>query len=264
MEAAVKSATSSSDKINVCVYADDFIITGATKEVLEKKVQPVVEAFLSERGLTLSKEKTKLTHISKGFDFLGINIRKYNGKLIMKPAKSSVKRFLADIRETIKHNKTAKTENLIRMLNPKIRGWSNYYSHVCSKRTFGYVDHCIFKSIWRWAVRRHPNKSKQWIKDKYFQCSGSRNWAFSAKTKNKEGNPIILELVEASKTPIKRHIKIIAAATPYDPAYQEYLEKRRKKRKRKSISRVRSRSWFGWDDCHEDELEELGRQQAAS
>jgi len=186
LEAAVKAVASQPDKINVCVYADDFIITGATKEVLENKVKPVVEAFLSERGLTLSKEKTKLTHISEGFDFLGINIRKYNGKLLMKPAKSSVKRFLADIRETIKHNKTAKTENLIRMLNPKIRGWSNYYSHVCSKRTFGYVDHCIFKSIWRWAVRRHPNKSKQWIKDKYFQCSGFRNWEFLTKAKNKK------------------------------------------------------------------------------
>jgi len=264
LETAVKAATSQPDKINVCVYADDFIITGATKEVLENKVKPVVEAFLSERGLTLSKEKTKLTHISEGFDFLGINIRKYNGKLIMKPAKSSVKRFLADIRETIKRNKTITTEGLIRMLNPKIRGWSNYYSHVCSKRTFSYVDNCIFKSIWRWAVRRHPNKPKQWIKRKYFQNSRLRNWAFSTNKKNKEDKPTILELIEAGKTPIKRHIKIKATATPYDPAYQEYLEKRIKKRKRESISRVRSKLWFGWDDGYMDEFEELGRQQAAS
>jgi len=233
LEAAVKTATSIHDKINICVYADDFIITGATQEVLENKVKPVVETFLSERGLTLSKEKTKLTHISEGFDFLGINIRKYNGKLIMKPAKSSVKRFLADIRETIKRNKTVKTENLIRMLNPKIRGWSNYYCHVCSKDTFNYVDHCIFKSIWKWSVRRHPEKSKKWVKDKYYRHTGHRDWMFSTKIKDKKSQTFDLDLVEASKTPIKRHIKIKAAATPYDPAYQEYLEKRTEKRKRK-------------------------------
>ena len=204
LEAAVKSVTSQPDKINVCVYADDFIITGATKEVLENKVKPVVETFLSERGLTLSKEKTKLTRISDGFDFLGINIRKYNGKLIMKPAKSSVKRFLADIRETIKRNKAVKTENLIRLLNPKIRGWSNYYRHVCSKDTFSYVDYCIFKSIWRWAVRRHPEKSKKWVKDKYYRRVGLRNWVFSADFKNKDSQTVVLKLVEASLSRVFR------------------------------------------------------------
>jgi len=158
LEHAVKAVTKPQDKVNVCIYADDFIITGGTKEILVDRVKPAVEAFLSERGLSLSQEKTKITHIDEGFDFLGMNIRKYNGKLIIKPAKSSIKRLLAGIREKIKLNKTAKTEDLIYLLNPKIRGWANYYRHVCSKRTFGYVDHNIFKAIWRWAVRRHPNK----------------------------------------------------------------------------------------------------------
>lgn len=257
LEVAVKAATSRHDNINVCIYADDFIITGATKEVLENKVKPVVETFLGERGLTLSKEKTKITHINEGFDFLGINIRKYNGKLIMKPAKSSVKRFLADIRETIKRNKTVKAEDLIRMLNPKIRGWSNYYRHVCSKGTFSYVDHCIFKSIWRWAVRRHPNKTKQWIKDKYYRHTGHRDWMLSTKIKDKNSRTVVLDLVEASKTPIKRHIKIRAAATPYDPAYQEYLEKRIEKRKRESNFRKRKKQWLAWWEG-QDEIDELG------
>jgi len=162
------------------------------------------------------------------------------------------------------HNKTVKTKDLIQLLNPKIRGWSNYYRHVCSKKTFGYVDYCIFRSIWRWAVRRHPEKSTKWVKDKYYRSIGLRNWVFSANTKNKHNQSLVLSLVEASKTPIKRHVKIRAAATPYDPAYQEYLEKRIKKRKRKSESRVRSRLWFWWEDYPEDELEELGRQQVAS
>lgn len=154
LEAAVKAAVRSKDKVNVCVYADDFIITGATPEILEKKVKPVVIAFLKERGLTLSEEKTKITHINDGFDFLGMNIRKYKGKCIIKPAKSNVKRFLADIRKEIKQLRTAKTEDLIHRLNQKIRGWSNYYRHVCSKETFGFVDYHIFQAIWRWAIRR--------------------------------------------------------------------------------------------------------------
>lgn len=185
LEQAVKAAIKPQDKVNVCVYADDFVITGGTKEILVNRVKPAVETFLSERGLSLSQEKTKITHISEGFDFLGMNIRKYNGKLIIKPAKSSIKRLLTDIREIIKSNKTVKTEHLIDLLNPKIRGWANYYCHVCSKETFGYIDYNIFKAIWSWAVRRHPNKGARWVKRKYFRVDTSRNWIFSATSKKK-------------------------------------------------------------------------------
>jgi len=79
-------------------YADDFIITGNSKELLEKEVKPCVEAFLDERGLQLSQEKTKLTHISEGFDFLGQNVRKYGGKLLIKPSAKNVKAFLDKVR----------------------------------------------------------------------------------------------------------------------------------------------------------------------
>lgn len=230
LEDAVKAATQRQDKVNVSIYADDFIITGATKEVLEQKVKPIVETFLCERGLTLSQAKTKITHINEGFDFLGMNIRKYSGRLIIKPAKGSVKRFLADTRKTIKSHATAKTADLIRKLNQKIRGWSNYYRHVCSKDTFHYVDHNIFQALWRWAVRRHPNKNAEWIKAKYFRTEKHQHWLFSAKIKNKEGINQNLDLVRTSKTPIKRHIKIQAAATPFDPAYHDYLNKRISKR----------------------------------
>lgn len=164
LENAVKTATKREDKINIIIYADDFIITGATKEVLENKVKPLVESFLSERGLGLSQEKTKITHISEGFDFLGVNTRKYhNGKLIQKPAKDSVKKFLADIRNTIKRNKAVKTEVLIRLLNPKILGWANYYKHYCSKRTFGYISHRLFQPLWRWSRKRHQRKGARWV-----------------------------------------------------------------------------------------------------
>ena len=225
LEQAIKAVVKREDKVNVCIYADDFIITGTTKELLENKIKLVVEGFLKERGLTLSQEKTKISRIDEGFDFLGMNIRKYNGKLIIKPAKSSVKSFLVTIRDIIKRNKTCKTAELIRQLNPKIRGWTNYYKHVCSKKTFSYVDREIFAALWQWAVRRHPNKGKRWVRRNYFRSVINRNWVFSAKTKDKYGNTINVDLVEAQKTPIRRHIKVKAAATPYEAIYHEYYDK---------------------------------------
>ena len=226
LEAAVKAATKLSEKVNVCIYADDFIITGMSKEVLENKVKPVVESFLNERGLLLSKEKTKITHISDGFDFLGMNIRKLKSKLIITPAKSSTKRFLADIRETIKSNATATTEKLIRLLNAKIRGWTNYFRHVCSSKTFVRIDHEIFKAIWRWAKRRHPNKGTKWVKQKYFRKRKHLKWILNTAVRKQDGSFFNLELLLASKTHIKRHFLIKSAATPYDPAHHEYFDKR--------------------------------------
>lgn len=216
------------DKVHLSIYADDFIITGSSKEVLEQKVKPVVEAFLSERGLELSREKTKITHIDEGFDFLGINVRKYKGKFMSKPSKKSIKNFLKGIREIIKSNPTAKTENLIRLLNPKIRGWANYFRHSCAKRTFNYVDYHIYKALWQWIHRRHTTKGRKWRKMKYFRRYKLRNWIFSAKTSKGQEPPTYVDLFAASSVPIQRHIKIRKEATPYDPQFTEYFEKRKR------------------------------------
>lgn len=108
--------------VNFIRYADDFVITGGSKEQLEQDVKPLVEQFLRERGLELSAEKTKITHIDDGFDFLGHNIRKYNGKLLIKPSQKAQKTHLDEIRALVNANKTAKQEHLIKLLNPKIRG----------------------------------------------------------------------------------------------------------------------------------------------
>lgn len=246
LEATVKAACRPSDKVNFSIYADDFIITGATKEVLENKVKPIVDVFLNERGLCLSQDKTKITHIRDGIDFLGMNIRKYDhGKLIITPAKSSVKRFLADVRGTIKSNATAKTVDLISLLNPKIRGWTNYYHHVCSSKTFNRVSHEVFKALWRWAVRRHPKKNFEWIKRRYFHQYGHRNWIFSTRAKKKDGTHFNLSLIEASTVRIKRHIIIRSNATPYDSMHHQYLSERLSTRagdKRKQVHNW----WLCW------------------
>jgi RNA-directed DNA polymerase len=212
-------------KMNMVRYADDFIITGHSKEWLEQEVMPVLTKFLDERGLNLSPEKTKITHITKGFDFLGWNLRKYNGKLLIKPSKANVKSHLSEVRKCIKGNKTARQASLIRLLNPILRGWSNYHRHMVAKETFAQNDHKIWTILWQWSTRRHPNKGGQWIRRKYFKSRGNRNWEFVAEDE-KWGKKEVRLLLE-SHTQIRRHIKIKTDANPYDPKWEKYFEVRR-------------------------------------
>jgi RNA-directed DNA polymerase len=232
LEKLVNKISKPRDKINVISYADDFIITGATKEILEHRIKPTVSAFLQERGLVLSKEKTQITHIGNGFDFLGFNIRKYsNGKLLIKPTKKNIKIFLDGIRDIMKSNPTIKTESIIRLLNPKIRGWANYYRHVVAKDTFNKIDFHIFNALRKWIMRRHPNKNAAWMRNKYFRVLGNRNWIFFAKIKGRSNEKSLLHLFSANKVNIRRHIKMQADATPFDPAYKTYFEKRERRSK---------------------------------
>lgn len=212
--------------VNFARYADDFVVTGHTQALLKNKVQPVIEAFLQERGLTLSPAKTQITAIETGFDFLGQTVRKYNDKLLITPAKANVKTFLARVREIIKVNKAATAGNLIVQLNPVIQGWANYHQHVNSKRTFCKVDHAIFKALWRWARRRHPKKNAHWVKAKYFKARDGRQWVFSGEVKNAQGETQAVALRFAARTPIRYHVKIKGAANPYDPAWEPYFEHR--------------------------------------
>jgi len=209
-------------KVNFIRYADDFVITGSSQELLENEVKPMVEAFLKERGLELSQEKTHITHISEGFDFLGQNLRKYaNGKLIIKPSKKNIKTFLDEVRTTTNNHKQIPAGQLVLILTRKIRGWVNYHRYVASKRTFAKIDHEIFDILWRWAKRRHPNKGKRWIKQRYFMTVEGNNWMFYGEH---AGN--VRTLYQASSTPIMRHTKIRGEANPYDPEWEMYFEKR--------------------------------------
>ena len=220
LEQAIKSIANDGDKVNYVRYADDWICTAKTKEILEDKVLPVVTQFLNERGLELSKEKTKITHINEGFDFLGFNIRKYKEKLLIKPSKEGLKTFLTQIRKVLRSRKTATTEELIRILNPKIQGWTNYYRYSVAKRVFSYVDASIFQYLWKWVKRRHPNKPVYWIKSKYFTQIGLKNWCFYAGSKREKS---FLTLKSPAKVRILRYVKIKGDATPHDPAFKDYF-----------------------------------------
>ncbi len=229
LEDKIASVTKQSDQVNLVVYADDFIVSGKSKELLENRIKPVIVDFLRERGLELSEEKTIITSIDKGFDFLGFNVRKYKDKLLIKPSKKNVNAFIRGIRRTIKSHPTCKTENLIYILNPKIRGWSNYFRHGVSKDTFSYVDSQIFWAVWAWAKRRHLNRGKNWIWKKYFPNPAlSGNLSTKTMVKGEVKSP---SLARASTTPIRRHIKIKGIANPYDPQFEEYFKMRDRKKK---------------------------------
>ena len=212
-------------------YADDFVITGDSKKLLENEVRPLVRDFLAERGLELSEEKTKVTHISQGFDFLGQNVRKYrcgkpNEKLLIKPARKNVKAFIETIRQTIRKLGAAKQETVIEQLNPKITGWANYHRCVVAKATFSKIDNDIWRALWNWARRRHRNKNRRWIFSRYFHNIGTRQGVYSCQAVQRDGSEKQLTLKNAQDVRIKRHVKIQGAATPLDPAYEEYFEKR--------------------------------------
>jgi len=208
--------------IHLIRYADDFVVTCKDKNILEEKVKPAIERFLQNRGLNLSKEKTCISHIEDGFDFLGQNIRKYKGKLLIKPSKKNIKTFLQKVQKEIKKSSSSSTYSLIQRLNPKIRGWAMYHRHVVSKAAFSFVDNKIWQMLWKWALRRHPKKGKRWIKNKYFKSYKGYKWTFL--THDKEGE--VITLYRAEKLKIQRHIKIKSAANPFDDTDEMYFEQR--------------------------------------
>ncbi|HEX3639996.1 MAG TPA: group II intron reverse transcriptase/maturase [Ktedonobacteraceae bacterium] len=227
LEQFPRSTHGKSPKVNLARYADDFIVTGASKELLEREVKPFIEAFLRERGLQLSQEKTVITHIKDGFDFLGQHIRKYkNGMVLTMPSKKNVKAFLKKVRGTIEKQKSSPAGQVIIKLNPMIRGWANYHRFGASSKVFNSVDSAIYKKLWQWARRRHPRKSATWVRKKYFTTQGTYNWVFTGEMKEKDGSTKLVHLRRAGDVKIQRHTAIQGAANPFDPAWEMYFEKR--------------------------------------
>lgn len=218
--------SSTAGKPAASAVSDWYIITGRTKELLEGEVKPLVETFLRARGLELSQEKTSITHIGDGFDFLGQNVRKYGDKLIIKPSRKNVKTFLQKVRGIVKANKQATAANLIHQLNPVLRGWAIFHRHVSSKETFYAVDHELFVCLWRWALRRHSNKGTGWVRKKYFRTIGSRQWRFFGEKTKSDGSPGRIGLFYPGNVAIQRHVKVKGQANPYDPNWELYFEQR--------------------------------------
>jgi len=217
LEGLLRTRFKGRSKVNLVRYADDFIITGASEALLVEEVKPLVAQFLKDRGLELSEEKTRIVHIDEGFDFLGFNFRKYHGKLLIKPAKVSIAAVKKKVRGICKAGGSLPQDALVRHLNSVIRGWGEYYRHVVSKRVFNGLDQAIWRTTWNWAKRRHPQKSRRWIKDRYFAHQDGRDWVFT------DGSATLFRM---ASLPIQRHVKIRGKANPYDPAWTAYFRRR--------------------------------------
>lgn len=218
MEPLLKGHFGRNSKVNLVRYADDFIVTSPTREVAEE-VRQLLIPFLAERGLELSEEKTVVTHIDDGFDFLGFSFRKHDGKLLITPSEDSFASIKEKVREVVLGAGIAWTQDaIIRVLNPMLRGWCEYYRNVCSKKTFSNLDHYVFLTLKRWGHRRHTRKSYRWIYDRYWHTFGRNNWVFS------DGN---IKLFSPKSVPIRRHIKVRVDTNPYVDT--EYFQRRRRK-----------------------------------
>jgi len=242
LEKVVKSAVPRRNRVNFVRYADDFVITGKSKRLLDQNVKPVVEAFLTERGLTLSEEKTVITYIRNGFTFLGQTFRKHGRVLHITPSVEGVLALKRKIGEIIRKHVSAPMPVLIKKLNETLRGWANYHRHVVASEAFGCVDSYVFEQLWRMLRRRHSNKSKKWLFKKYWTASG-RDHVFAVKAKSAKGVGKLYQVVRAGAIGIKRHIKIKAAANPYLSEYAGYFWERRHKKERKELAAFTAREY---------------------
>lgn len=224
--------------MNLVRYADDFIVTAATREIAEE-AKMLLRDFLESRGLELSEEKTLITHIDDGFDMLGWTFRKFKGKLIVKPSRKSVKALNVNLHETVLgRGKAWRQEDLIRKLNQQLRGWANYHQSVCAKDAFSRADHILYEMLWRWAKRRHPKKNRRWITSNYWHRKELKNWVF---TTGKE------ELIRLGEVPIVRHTKVRMDANPYLDT--EYFTRRKFQNGMKRLSGRFKKIWRNQHGC---------------
>lgn len=211
--------------LGIIRYADDFIVTAKSEQDILNALARIDE-WMKSRNLELSAEKTSITKIDEGFDFLGYNIRQYKGKTLIKPSKDKLLTFCKEIGKTIKTLNGATQEDLIRKLNPMLRGFANYYRNGVSKEAFRYIQYRTWQYLWQWARRRHPRKSATWVKKAYFHKRDNRNWVFGVTTKDRRGNKKFIELYDTPSTKIIRHVKVKGNASPDDANLKEYWEKR--------------------------------------
>jgi RNA-directed DNA polymerase len=206
-------------------YADDFVILCETKETAEEMYNKLTP-YLNKRGLELNKEKTKVTHITEGFDFLGFNIRSYtssqNSKLLIKPSKENIKKAKEKIKETMKSLQGLPVKILIKKLNPILRGYANYWKHQVSSKIMSSIDDYVARKVYKYLRRTHPKKSGKWCNQRYFKKAkngGNAKWILTCP---KTG----IQLLKMSWTKIERHTLILYKNSPDDPSLKEYFMKR--------------------------------------
>lgn len=207
--------------ISVIRYADDFVIIAPSKEIIVAYVIPRLETFLAARGLNLNKAKTRIVDIDQGFNFLGFTIRRIDGKILTIPQAEKVRDFLRHVQELLHENRQVTTESLLRVLNPVIKGWTNYFKHASASQTFSKVANELWWKLWRWSCRRHRMKPKRWIHAKYFHKVGNCKSVFGVDGTFAIARPELIKIVYFTK--------VRGASSPYDPTLREYWRGRSKK-----------------------------------
>jgi RNA-directed DNA polymerase len=241
LEEAVRCAVPRRCRINFDRYADDFIITGKSKSLLEDAIQPVVQGFLAERGLELSAEKTLITHIQDGFTFLGQTFRKCGRVLHITPSTEGVHALMQKVGTIIHEHVSAPMPALIKKLNSTLRGWANYHRHVVASEAFSRIDTYVFEQLWRMVRHRHSGKSAQWLTKQYWSAAGKGVFAIKAKTaKAKEK---VYRVLRVSAVKIRRYVKIKADANPYLPEYVGYFWRRRNTKDSKLLPALSARAF---------------------
>jgi RNA-directed DNA polymerase len=210
-------------------YADDFVCFCETKEDAER-VQDILAQWLKPRGLTLSPEKTRIVHLTEGFDFLGFHVRHYPApqttrtgwKLLIKPSKQSVQEIREKLKGLWKKVQGTNVQTVLAKLNPVIRGWATYFRAVVAKEIFGKLDAWMFLKTIRYTKRMHPNKSAGWQRCKYWGRFNLDRQDFSTFGDKQTG----AYLLKFNWFPIERHTLVKGRASPDDPRLKDYWTKR--------------------------------------
>ncbi len=222
-------------------YADDFVVFCETKEDA-KTAQAELREWLAERGLALSEEKTRIVHITEGFDFLGFTVRQYavrntrtGYKLLIKPSKESVKRIREKLRQEWLRLRSQKPSVVCARLDPIIRGWANYFRVSVARKTFEKLDHWMYRRAYRYARRRHPHKSRKWLLARYWgrlHPTRQDTWVFGDKQSGQY-------MQKFGWTSIRRHIMVKGCASPDDAGLRAYWERRKARQAQTRLSNRR-------------------------
>jgi RNA-directed DNA polymerase len=206
-------------------YADDLIALCHTQRQAEQ-IKAKLAEWLAPRGLVFNEEKTQIVHVGQsGFDFLGFNVRRYNGKLLIKPSAAAIQRIRERLRTEMRSLRGSNAAAVLAELNPIVKGWAAYYRGAVSKKTFSSLDDYLWELTYKWAVYSHANKPKRWVVARYFgKFNKFRNnhWVFGDAASG-------AHLARFAWTTIVRHIMVKGGASPDDPALSQYWAERRQK-----------------------------------
>ncbi|MEV4009847.1 group II intron reverse transcriptase/maturase [Nonomuraea angiospora] len=204
-------------------YADDMIVLCHSRQQAEQ-VKARLAQWLRPRGLIFNEDKTRIVHLTEGFEFLGVLIRRYpNGKTLTTPSPSAVRRLKLRLAAETRSLRGSNTQAVIARLDPVVRGWAAYYRSMVSSKVFTALDNYVWRLTFKWAKCGHPNKPRRWIVDRYYgKFNKFRNdwWVFG----DQESGAY---LTKFAWTPIVRHTLVLGRASPDDPALAEYWAKRR-------------------------------------